>query len=100
MSITSILEVQVKPESVDAVPPILEAILADTRAYDGCHSVLVVQDTADPARFLAIETWASLEHDTAYRAWRAGEGGAGMAPLVPHLAAAPKLTVGTTREDI
>ena len=54
----------------------------------------------DPTRFLAVETWASLEHDAAYREWRTGEGAAGLAELRQHYSAPPKLTVATPREDI
>lgn len=100
MSIISILEFQVRPESVDAAAPILAGVLAETRAFDGNISIVVAQDTADPTRFLAVETWASLEHDAAYREWRTGEGAAGLAELRQHYSAPPKLTVGTTREDI
>jgi quinol monooxygenase YgiN len=98
MSITSILEVQIKPESVDEALAILRRILADTRAFDGCESVRVVRDTQDPTHFLAIETWESLAHDTAYRQWRAGEGAITDLPGV--LAGVPRLTVAETLEDI
>jgi quinol monooxygenase YgiN len=91
MSITSILELQVKPEKVEEALAILERILVDTRAFDGCESVLVIQDHADPAHLISIETWKSLEHDTAYREWRAGDGAVPDLPGV--LAAAPRLTV-------
>jgi quinol monooxygenase YgiN len=98
MSITSILELQVKPDRVEDALAILERILVDTRAFDGCESVVVVQDHADPAHLIAIETWKSLEHDTAYRQWRAGDGAIPDLPDV--LAAAPRLTVAVTRDGI
>jgi quinol monooxygenase YgiN len=100
MSITSLLELQLKPDAVDAALPILSTILADTRGFDGCLGVTVIQDTMDPTRFIAIERWASLEHDTAYRQWRAGDGAARMGDLPPLLAGPPKLTIAYERGDV
>ena len=34
----------------------------------------VIRDSDDPTRLIAVERWASLEHDRAYHTWRAGEG--------------------------
>lgn len=98
MSVTSILELQVKPESVDEALAILERILPDTRAFAGCRSVTLSQDHTDPTRIVAVETWESLDHDTAYREWRAGDGAIPDLPGI--LAAAPRLTVGVTRLTI
>jgi quinol monooxygenase YgiN len=100
MSITSLLELQLKPDAVDAALPILHEILGQTRGFDGCHSVTVIQDTTDPTRFIAVERWESLDHDTAYRRWRDGDGAAALIPLGGLLAGPPKLTVGAHREDV
>jgi quinol monooxygenase YgiN len=97
MSVTAILEVTVKPDKLDEAPAIMAEVLKVTRAYDGNLSVVVTQDHAEPTHFLIVETWESLEHDAAYRAFRAGEESSPLAPLV---AEAPKLTVALTREDI
>lgn len=98
MSFTAVLAVQFQPDAVEAGLAALGRILVDTRAFDGCESVTVVQDVDDPTRVLAVETWASREADDAYRAWRAGEG----APteLIPLLAAAPVLTRGQPLSDL
>jgi quinol monooxygenase YgiN len=100
MPITSLLDLQLKPDAVDAALPILQGVLADTRAFDGCLGVTVIQDTTDPTRFIAVERWQSLEHDTAYRQWRAGDGAAGLSALPSLLAGPPKLTIATDRDDI
>jgi quinol monooxygenase YgiN len=94
--ITSILEIQLKPDAVEEGLAIFARALVDTRAFEGCVSVVVVQDQGDPARIAAIETWESLEADTAYRAWRAGDGRIEGMPGV--LAAAPRLLVGVPVE--
>lgn len=96
MSITALLEVQLKPDAVDEGIAALGEVLTDTRAFAGNESVVVIQDRDDPTRLVAVEVWESLEADAKYREWRAGEG----APtaLVPFLAGAPRLIVGTHLE--
>jgi hypothetical protein len=44
------------------------------------------------------ETWESIEHDRAYRAWRASP--EGTSDLGPILAAAPKLSLFTVAEGV
>jgi quinol monooxygenase YgiN len=98
MAITSILDLRLKAESLESAPAILHATLTDTRAFPGCLSVTVLNDSADPAHVVLYETWESLEHDQAYRAWRASAEGA--SDLGPLLAAPPALTLFTVAEDI
>lgn len=89
--VISQLEIKVLPDQVDSAGAVLTKILADTRAFEGCESVVVVTDVDDPTTFVAVETWASLAADDAYRRWREGEGAAGLAPLGPLVAAPPVL---------
>ncbi len=89
MPITAHLDLTLKTESLATAPAVLRDILADTRAFDGCLGVEVLTDSADPEHFLVVEQWASLEHDAAYRAWRAGDGASALGDL---LAAPPVLT--------
>ncbi|MEV4418661.1 antibiotic biosynthesis monooxygenase family protein [Patulibacter sp. NPDC049589] len=93
MSVTAILDLHFKPEAVEQALEILTRALADTRAFDGCEGVTVVQDRDDPAHVVAVEQWASLEADARYREWRAGDGA--ITDLPPTLAGAPSLFVGT-----
>ena len=90
MAITAILDLQLKAESLESAPQILHATLTDTRAFPGCRDVTVLIDSADPAHVVLYETWESVEHDDAYRAWRASPDGA--SDLGSILAAAPALT--------
>jgi quinol monooxygenase YgiN len=92
MKVISILECQFKPDCVDAGTEWLTRALVATRAFDGCLGVEVIQDSDDPTRLIAVERWASLEHDRAYRAWRAGEGR--IADGAELFAGPRKLTVG------
>lgn len=98
MPVISMLEVQIAPDKLDQAKDILRRVLAETRAFDGCLGVTVVQDPSDPARLTAVEQWESLEHDIAYRQWRAGDGAITDLPEV--LAAAPRLSVGVTVDDV
>ncbi|HET8878501.1 MAG TPA: antibiotic biosynthesis monooxygenase family protein [Arthrobacter sp.] len=90
MPITAHLDLNLKAEAVPSAPSVLRETLADTRAFDGCLGVDVLVDQDNPAHILVVERWASMDHDAAYRAWRAtDEGRSGLGAL---LAAAPVLT--------
>jgi heme oxygenase (mycobilin-producing) len=52
----------------------------------------------DPAHVVLYETWESVEHDRAYRAWRASA--EGTSELGSILAAAPTLTLFTIAEGV
>jgi heme oxygenase (mycobilin-producing) len=98
VAIIAILDLQLKPESLESAPQTLHATLTVTRAFAGCLNVTVLNDTADPTHVVVYETWESVEHDRAYRAWRASAEGA--SDLGPLLAAPPGLTRFTVAEDI
>lgn len=93
----ALLDLQLKPDAVEEGLTILRRVLAETRAFEGCESVVVLQDEADPAHVVAIETWASLEADAAYRAWRAGDG---RIEDLPALLERRTLTVGSVLGDV
>jgi quinol monooxygenase YgiN len=90
MTITSLLDVQVKPDQTAAAASVIHDTLQATRAFAGCLGVDVVIDVADPAHFLLIERWESLDADDAYRAWRATPDG--KSSLGSILAGPPSLT--------
>jgi quinol monooxygenase YgiN len=97
MVVIAILECHFQPEKVDAGIDWLRRNLVATRAFDGCLGVDVFKDGDVPSRVIAVERWASLGHDRAYRAWRDGEG-----RIVEggDLFAGPtKLTVGVVCDD-
>ena len=101
MAITSILDLQLKADSLDSAHQVIHATLAATRAFPGCQDVTVLVDSTDPAHVAVYETWESMEHDDAYRAWRATpEGTADLAGLGSILAAAPRLTRFTTAAGV
>ena len=97
MSLTVILDLQLKPESVAAAPAMLREILAQTRVFDGCLGVDVLVDTENVAHVILVERWASAEADAAYREWRAGDGATKLGTL---LASAPTISQFETASDI
>jgi quinol monooxygenase YgiN len=98
MAITAFLDLRVKPEALDqGLHTELHGILTDTRAFEGCLGVDVLIDTKDPSHIVAVEQWASEEHDAAYRAWRAGDGKTNLGSF---LATPPVLTKFSLADDI
>ncbi len=90
MPITVILELRLKPEAVPAARDVMCRALQDTRAFDGNLSTDVLVDQEDEAHWLIYELWETVEHDEAYRRFRAGEGR--LTELPPLLAAPPAKT--------
>jgi quinol monooxygenase YgiN len=96
MPITVILELRLKPESVRAARDVMRRALQDTRAFDGNLGTDVLVDQDDEAHWLIYERWDTVEHDEAYRSFRAGEGR--LTELPPLLAAPPVKTRYTTTD--
>jgi quinol monooxygenase YgiN len=90
MGVVAILDLHLRGDAVADAPASIGAILKDTRAFDGSLGMEVLEDLTDPAHLTIVERWESIQHDDAYRAWRATpEGQSGLGQL---LAAPPTLT--------
>jgi quinol monooxygenase YgiN len=74
MAVTVILELKFKPESVAMGRDLMGRELQKTRAFDGNLRTDVLVDEDDEAHWLVYEIWDTVEHDEAYRAFRAGDG--------------------------
>lgn len=98
MAITAILDLSLKPDSLETASNVIHATLTATRAFPGCLDVTVLVDRDNPAHVVLYETWESIERDQAYRAWRATPEGA--SDLGSVLAAAPKVTHFTVAEGV
>ncbi|KQR51789.1 hypothetical protein ASF88_09235 [Leifsonia sp. Leaf336] len=92
MTVTSLLDLHFAADHLEDGPRALRDILADTRAFDGCLGVQVVADVTDPAHVIAVERWESLQHDDAYRAWRAGPGASGLGAYLAEPAVLTRFT--------
>ncbi|MDT5258456.1 MAG: hypothetical protein QOD10_3536 [Mycobacterium sp.] len=90
MPVTVLLELRVKPEAVAAARDVMGRALRDTRAFAGNLRTDVLVDSDDEAHWVIYEIWDTVEHDEAYRRFRAGEGK--ITELPPLLAAPPVKT--------
>ena len=97
MPVTVILELRLKPESVATARDVMGRALLDTRAFDGNLGTDVLVNEDDDAHWLIYERWETVEHDEAYRSFRAGEG---RLTELPPLLAAPPVKTRYTSADI
>jgi len=98
MAVTALLDLHLRPEAVADAGATIGAILKDTRAFAGSLGIEVLHDVADPAHVTIVEHWESMEHDDAYRAWRATpEGASNLGDL---LVAPPSLWRYETRSTL
>ena len=96
MAVTVLLELRFKPDDVAAGRELMGRTLQVTRAFDGNLQTDVLVDEDDEAHWIIYEVWDSVEHDEAYRAFRAGEGK--VTQLPPLLAAPPVKTRYSTTD--
>lgn len=74
MSVTILLDAQVKPEAVDEMISFLKEILPDTRVYEGCQGIEVQQNQEDSSNLVMIEKWESRQLYEKYLGWRTETG--------------------------
>ena len=97
MASTALLDLHVCGDRAGDALTVIGAILQDTRAFEGCLGVEVLVDVEDPAHVTIVEHWQSLEHDDAYRAWRATpEGASGLGDLLDRPSVLARYTTHTT----
>jgi quinol monooxygenase YgiN len=97
MAVTVLLELKFKHESVAAGRDLMRKTLKTTRAFEGNLQTDVWVDEDDEAHWIIYEVWATVEHDDAYRAYRAGEG---KVAELPPLLAAPAVKTRYVTTDI
>lgn len=97
MSVTAILDLELKADSLEHAHQVIHEILTDTRAFAGCLGVSVLVDCNNPAHVILVETWESADHDKVYRKWRAGAGASNLGSV---LAVTPKLGLFTVAEGV
>lgn len=90
MPVTVLLELRFKTDAVAAARDVMGRALRDTRAFEGNLRTDVLVDEDDEAHWIIYELWDTVEHDEAYRSFRAGEGK--LTELPPLLAAPPVKT--------
>jgi quinol monooxygenase YgiN len=97
MSVTVLLELRFKPDAVAAARELMGRTLQVTRAFDGNLRTDVLVDADDEAHWIIYELWDSIEHDDAYRSFRAGEG---KVTQLPPLLATPPIKTRYAATDI
>ena len=97
MAVTVLLELKFKPDAVSAARDLMSRTLETTRAFDGNLRTDVLVDEDDEAHWIIYEVWDTVEHDEAYRAFRAGEG---KVTELPPLLAAPSVKTRYVTTDI
>ncbi|CAN5352653.1 hypothetical protein BH09ACT10_BH09ACT10_20090 [soil metagenome] len=74
MTITAHFSFHLDPTQLEHAYEVIHDSLAATRAFPGNIGVEAWIDNNDPSHMLLIETWESIEADTAYRTWRRSDG--------------------------
>jgi quinol monooxygenase YgiN len=97
MPITVILELRLKPDAVPAARELMRRTLQVTRAFEGNLGTDVLVDQDDEAHWIINELWETVEHDEAYRRFRAGEG---KVTELPPLLAAPAVKTRYVTTDV
>ena len=96
MATAALLDLHLRGDRAADALPVIESILRDTRAFQGCLGVEVLVDVEDPAHVTIVEHWESIERDDAYRAWRATpEGASGLGDLLDRPSALVRYTTKT-----
>jgi quinol monooxygenase YgiN len=87
MSITLLVTLVVKPESIPEIARTLEEVKSYLPKVDGCESVRICRGLDDPTTFTLIESWSSRAKHEAYQRGVAEAGGWGH--FLCHLASDP-----------
>jgi quinol monooxygenase YgiN len=74
MSVLVLLEPEAADGRADELIALLNSVLGDTRAYDGCEGVSMHQDQDSPNKLVLVERWATRPHYERYVGWRGERG--------------------------
>lgn len=74
MTCQVILDVRVKEGSLEDLRSWMHRILSETRGYDGCNNLYIVQNQDDPLALAVIEQWETRPKYEKYLAWRTETG--------------------------
>ncbi|MDA0821642.1 MAG: antibiotic biosynthesis monooxygenase [Proteobacteria bacterium] len=74
MGCTVVLEIKLKSDMIDVGKQTFKAILPDTRAYDGCAGVDVIENQDEAGNLVLVESWESRAKYEKYLGWRAETG--------------------------
>ena len=74
MACQVLLEIRIKKDCVEKLRSWMRTILPDTRGFDGCITLYLVQNQDEPTNFVVVEQWESRAHYEKYLKWRTDTG--------------------------
>lgn len=74
MAVSAILEMKAKPGTGNDLVTAFKSTLEETRAFDGCIRIDVLQDSEDTDHLVLVELWETRAHHEKYVAWRRERG--------------------------
>lgn len=74
MACQVLVQFHIKKDCVEKLRSWMRTILPDTRAFDGCITLHIVQDQEDSTNFVIIEQWETRSHYEKYLQWRTDTG--------------------------
>ncbi|HCU88467.1 MAG TPA: antibiotic biosynthesis monooxygenase [Gammaproteobacteria bacterium] len=74
MTCQVILDIRVKEALLEDFRSWMRRTLPETRAYDGCNNLYIVQNQDDPLALVVIEQWDTRLKYEKYLAWRTETG--------------------------
>jgi quinol monooxygenase YgiN len=89
MSVLVVVDLPAQPGKAEEIESFINAIVPDTRTFDGFEGITLHRDQEDPNHLLLLERWDSRAHHEKYLAWRTDRGD--LATIVGLLAGAPTI---------
>lgn len=74
MAVTVLLELKAKAGTGGGLAGVFKEILPDTRKFEGCIGVTVLQNQDDPDTLVLVEEWETRQHHEKYMGWRTETG--------------------------
>lgn len=74
MAVRVVLEMKAKTGTGNDLVAAFKSTLADTRAFEGCTSIDVLQNSEDADSLMLVEVWETRAHHEKYLAWRRERG--------------------------
>lgn len=74
LSIRVMVTLSLQEGFAEQVKTNLKASLVDTRSFEGCEEIAVLQNADAPDTLVILQQWATREHYDTYAAWRTGRG--------------------------
>ncbi len=74
MAVMVLLTLKTNESDVDNLRNMMDEILPDTRAYEGCQGIVAYQNQDEERDFVLVEQWDTRVNYEKYVAWRTDTG--------------------------